>query len=418
MAQRMKVGISWRELMNFVKGRETWLFLFFLIIYFSLLALWGINRPEPWHDEHHFVETVKYFGENFNSTALYNYEEMSTPLPFFIYAVWGKLAGFQLPVLRILSILVACLTFLVFFSIFKKYYNGLVALVVVPFFALNPYFAGASIFVFTDMMAILFLGLSFLGIQRGKPFLLGIALASALLTRQYLAFLVPAIFLYTSLVFLNSGKKGELKYLIAVVLSCVPLGLLMLFWGGSTPVNTLRDTFISYAFTFHPAFLTLYISQIFIYSFPFILFKWRKFFLDRKIVLISLLASVSYLLFPVSSSIPAIEVDVTTVGYFHRFLKMFLSDSMVHVVFYFAYLMSLPVLFTFISSAYSDFKQKRIGLRFLFTATLLFYLLVMPFSYLVWEKYFIPVLPVVVFLIMNDFRKEEKILPEKVLCRS
>lgn len=403
----------WRKLNNFIKGRETRIFLSFLMFYFILLALWGINRSEPWHDEQHFVETVNYFGQNFNSNALYNYEEMSTPLPFIIYAAWGKLVGFQLPVLRILSIIIALITYLLFFSLFKNYYSSLTALMAVPFFAFNPYFAGASIFVFTDMMAILFLGLSFVSLQRGKPVLLGIALASALLTRQYLVFLVPAFFLYIFLNFRNSGQKGYLKYMSAVALSCVPLVLLMFFWGGSSPVNTVRNNYISYAFTFHPSFLTLYISQIFIYSFPFILFQWRKFYQNKRIVLISLLLSVSYLAFPVSSSIPAIEADVFTVGYFHRFLKMFLSDGMVHIVFYLTYLMSLPVLISFISSALDDFKQKRIGLRFLCAVTFLFFLLVMPFSYLVWEKYFIPVLPVVVFLIMSDSRSEERFLLEK-----
>jgi len=404
------VGTIWKILINFVKGREERIFFFFLIFYFIFLALWGINRSEPWHDEYHFVETIKYFGQNFNSNALYNYEEMSTPLPFIIYAIWGKLFGFQLPVLRVFSIIIAFSTYLVFFSLFRRYYSSITALMAVPFIALNPYFAGASIFVFTDMMAILFLGLSFLSIQRGKPVLLGMALASALLTRQYLIFLIPAFFLYFFFNFFNSGQKEYLKYMRAILLSCVPLGLLMLFWGGSSPVNTVKDKYISHAFTFHPSFLTLYISQIFIYSFPFILFYWKKFYSNKKIVLISLLVSVSYLAFPVKSSIPAIEVDVLTVGYFHKFLKMFLSDGMIHIVFYFTYLMSLPVLFTFISSVFADIKQKRIGLRFLFAVALLFFLLVMPFSYLVWEKYFIPVLPVVLFLIMCDFNDEKRIL--------
>lgn len=394
--------------MKFINDKETWFFYFFLMLYLISLSIWGINRSEPWHDEGHFVETIEYFGKNLNLTALYNYEEMSTPLPFIVYALWGKLVGFQLPLLRILSILVAFSTYVVFFALFKNYYSSLIALLAVSFIALNPYFAGASVFVFTDMMAVCFLGLSFLAVLKGKPVLLGIALASALLTRQYLAFLVPAFFLFFLLNLVYSGERIYLKYLSAVALSCVPLGLLVLFWGGFSPVNNVKNLYIPYAFTFHPEFLTLYICQIIIYVFPFVLYNWKKFYLNNKILLISLAVSFLYLLFPVRPSMPGIEVNVLTVGYFHRFLKIFLSDRITHVVFYFSYLLSLPVLFTFLYSVVSDIKQKRLGLRFLCVATLLFFLLVMPFSYLLWEKYFLPVLPVVVFLIFNDYRKSEK----------
>lgn len=399
--------MSWQVLRRWFEGRGTWLFYSFFILYFALLAIWGINRCEPWHDEGHFVETIKYFGGNFNRTALYNYEEMSTPLPFIIYAVWGKLVGFELPELRILSILIAFLSYLTFYILFKSHFDRLVAFLVVSFIALNPYFAGASLFVFTDMAAVLFLGLSFLSVVKKKPVLLGFALASALLSRQYLAFMVPSFFLFFSLKMLYNRDKKMLQYMSAVLISCIPLGLLMLFWGGSCPVNTVRNNYISYAYTFHPEFLTLYICQIFIYSFPFVLYKWKRFYSNKKIIVISFIASLTYFIFPVKPSQPGIAVNVFTVGYFHRLLTMVFPDGLVDIIFYLTYLLSLPVLLDFLSALISDIKLKRLGLRSLSVFTFVFYLIVMSFSYLVWEKYFVPVLPLVILLILKEYNPDK-----------
>lgn len=392
-----------QKFLKWAECNATFILYSFLVIYFSSLAIWGINRPDAWSDEYHFVETIKYFGNNLNLSTLHSYEEMSTPLPFIVYAIWGKVAGFELPMLRILSILIAFCTYLVFYSIFKSYFSRLTALLAVTFFALNPYSAGASLFVFTDMIAILSLGLSFLSVIKRKPVLLGISLSSAMLSRQYLAFLVPPFVIYYGLKVLYSKEKSDLKSLLTVVLSCIPLGLLVLYWGGSCPDNLRKEQYMSYAFAFHPEFMTLYICQIVVYTFPFLLYYWKRFYTDKKIILISILVSLLYFVFPVKPSIAGIEANVLTVGYFHRFLRVFLSDGWINLTFYISFLFALPVLFTLLLSMISDLRKKKISITFLSIGTMMCFLLVMPFSYLVWEKYFLPVLPIMIFLILSRF---------------
>ena len=379
------------------EGKENILFAIFFTCYLAALAVWGINR-EHWHDEYHFVKTIHYFGKTPILSALYNYEEMSTPLPFLTYALWGKMTGFQLPHLRIFSLIIAFCTYLAIFSFFKRHLSQRTSLFAVVFLACIPYFAGASIFVFTDMMAILFLALAFLAAEKRKPVLLSISLAAAVLSRQYFIFLVPPFFFFYALRLYFLKNRSEAYFAIGTLLSCIPLGALFLYWGGSCPVNETQKMYVSNAFLFHPEFLSLYIGQIFLYALPFTLYYWKKFYLNRRILVSSLILSSFYLISPIKPSAPAIEVNKLTVGYFHRFLTLFLNDTMIHVVFYLCFLLALPLLLTFIFNAISNFRNRNFSLVFLSELSLLFFLITMSFSYLLWEKYFIPILPLVLFL--------------------
>jgi hypothetical protein len=82
-------------------------FLIAFIIFESIVVIAGDLNREPWGDEYHFVQTVKQFGTNFSIETLTHYNEMSGPLPFIIYSLWGRVFGFDLFILRLLSILIA-----------------------------------------------------------------------------------------------------------------------------------------------------------------------------------------------------------------------------------------------------------------------------------------------------------------------
>jgi len=59
----------------------------FLLCYETLLYF-TVTRNQPlWHDEGHFIETIKYCADGLNLERLKNYNEMSTPLPFLIYVL-------------------------------------------------------------------------------------------------------------------------------------------------------------------------------------------------------------------------------------------------------------------------------------------------------------------------------------------
>ncbi|MDH5683388.1 MAG: hypothetical protein OEZ20_02865 [candidate division WOR-3 bacterium] len=91
------------------------LFIGFLII-FEGIAVYVINLKSPyWADEVHFVETIRQFGKEINLNLIRHYNEMSTPLPFILYALWGRIFGFEVHILRYFSMIIAFITYILFY---------------------------------------------------------------------------------------------------------------------------------------------------------------------------------------------------------------------------------------------------------------------------------------------------------------
>ena len=111
----------------------------------------AFERPY-WGDEIHFVETINRFGKNMGLNTIKHYNEMSTPLPFMLYALWGRIFGFEIHILRILSVIIAVATYILFhWLLFLIFGNIKVASLTSAFLVLHPYMVGFSVFVFTDM---------------------------------------------------------------------------------------------------------------------------------------------------------------------------------------------------------------------------------------------------------------------------
>ncbi|MCC7035133.1 MAG: hypothetical protein IT179_20110 [Acidobacteria bacterium] len=119
---------------------------------------------------------------------------MRGPLTFAIYGAWGRLAGFGTAELRLLSPFVAGATALVWLAFLRdRLRSRAVVGLALATLVLNPYFIGLSVFVFTDMLALLGLALALLGTTRRQPWLSAVGLVVATCARQYLAFLAPAL---------------------------------------------------------------------------------------------------------------------------------------------------------------------------------------------------------------------------------
>jgi hypothetical protein len=275
------------------------------------------------------------------------------------------------------------------------------ALLVTFFLVFQPYCIGISIFVYTDMMALFFLASSLMAFQKEKPVFLAISIAGALLCRQYFLFL-PAAFILYYLIRLSLSKcKKSYKMLISAIASCIPLIFLFAFWGGFTPQNEMRGLYLQEGLYFQVDFLVLHISLFSVYLFPVILYCWKKYYIKAKLLLVSFLTSWIYFLFPVKAAEPAMAVNVFTVGFFHRFLRLTLGSNAEHFIFYILFLFSLPVVIWVIQDTYHQIKS-RVPTAFLFTNfSILFFLMIMPFSYLNWEKYFLPLIPIALIQILG-----------------
>jgi 4-amino-4-deoxy-L-arabinose transferase-like glycosyltransferase len=371
------------------------LFILFLLVYESILYA-GIGLRQPtWADEHHFIPTIEKFGREISLKQLKTYNDMSTPLPFILYALWGKLIGFHLHQLRFFSLIIAFFTFLSFFIYYVKISGRIkTALLVTLFLIFQPYSIGISVFVYTDMLALFFLAWALFAFQKEKPTLLAFSLSGALLCRQYFIFLAGAFFLYYLLQMIFNQNRNSFKMIISTIISVLPLFSLVILWHGFSPENEMRNLYLQKGLYFHTEFLVLYICLFAVYLFPMIIYRWKKYYRNRILLLYSLLISFIYFLFPVKASEPAVSVGVYTVGFFHRFIRMILGSSSEHFVFYIMFLISLPVVLSVIKDAYFQVIHKNLT-AFLFTnLSIIFFLIIMPFSYLNWEKYFLPIIPI------------------------
>jgi len=327
---------------------------------------------------------------------------MSTPLPFILYAFWGKLVGFHMHQLRFFSLIIALFTFITFYFFYWQSSGRVhIALLVTFFLIFQPYSIGISVFVYTDMLALFFLAWSLIAFQREKPLLLAISAAGALLCRQYFIFLPAAFFLYYLIQLIISPRGKSHTMLISSLVSVVPLVSLLILWRGFSPQNEMGNLYLQKGLYFHIEFLVLYISLFIVYLFPIIIYRWKKYYTNYKLLFLSILLSFTYFLFPVRVSEPAMAVGVFTVGFFHRFIRMTLGSSFEHIVFYLIFLFSLPVVLWIIQDIYSQIKYRNPN-SFLFADLgIIFFLIIMPLSYLNWEKYFLPIIPIALIQILG-----------------
>ena len=248
-----------------------------LLIFEGIVFYFGINRPY-WGDEAHFVNTINLFGKDMGIDTIKHYKEMSTPLPFILYSIWGRIFSFDIEMLRLFSVIIAFSTYLLFHKLVFSLVNDIkISLLTTAFIVVNPYMIGLSVFVFTDMLAILFVIISCIAVRKQSPIVLTISLACGLLSRQYLIFFVLAVSLFYLWKYYQYRKRDDKTMLLACIISLMPLLVLFTLWKGLSPDNELRNIYLDENYKFHPAYFTLYVCQLFIYLAPLILISNRHF---------------------------------------------------------------------------------------------------------------------------------------------
>jgi hypothetical protein len=367
------------------------------VIAVLLTTVWYVDLGSPcYHDECHFVETVELFGRDMALATIKGYNEMSTPLPFILYAFWGRMFGFGLPVLRLFSVLVAVVTYVLFYRLLTDVLGCMSSTFAsAAFLILNPYMIGLSVFVYTDMLTLLFLIVSCMAVLRRKPVVLFVSLSAALLCRQFMIFLVLALFVFYALDLLRKRSRGALKMLLGCACALIPLAALVVLWRGLSPDNEVRAVYLSTGLYYHPGHLTLYLVMFCVYLLPFIVINWQRLYRDARVLIASLVLGWSYWLFPVSASPYTMMMDRYTTGFFHRAVKHAVgNDLLVHIVYFVLYMAAIPVIWYIIRDLYQGICRKRIDFPFFLDLTIVSFLVIMPFAYLAWEKYFLLILPI------------------------
>lgn len=374
-----------------------------IIVFYQLIIVTFIPLDSKVHgDERHFIETIRYFSD-FDLHKVKDYKEVAPPLVFVIYAVWGKIFGFEIQNLRVLSLIIAFITFLLlhrlFFQTFKDKNSVILILL---FFLLNPYIIGFNVLIFTDMLTLLFVCLFCLAVYKNITWLLFFSASSALLCRQYSIFILIAGMFYYMIIYFHKREKKILINALSIAVSMIPLLLLFIVWRGLAPQSGLDYWVGKTSMHFSLNNLNTYILMSVVYSFPIMIFRFKYLF-SFKILLIVAIAGVVYFIFPVEPSTVTVEMTMhDTVGLFHRSLKTFtISYTIEHIIFYFFFVLGLGLLWCISMNLYDRFSNKEIDYNLFTEIAYLCFLLIMPFSYQVWEKYLIIVLPIIFIIILK-----------------
>jgi hypothetical protein len=179
----------------------------------------------------------------------------------------------------------------------------------------------------------------------------------------------------------------------------LPLGALAILWAGLSPVNELRAVYLSDGLGFNPHALSLYLALPGLYLAPLVAVVCATAPFRSRYLAAACIATSVVLLFPVAASPTQLREGASTVGFVHRaavtllpaFAQTwpFLAGTFVGWYAVSAAATTLPRVTSTVSSLH----------RQLLIAIVASFLVVMPFSYMPWEKYGLPLLMAVVPLL-------------------
>jgi 4-amino-4-deoxy-L-arabinose transferase-like glycosyltransferase len=371
---------------------RSWALVTFVLL--CVLGAAGIQRP-AWGDELHFAETIRLFVHAPAIRTLLEYPEVTPPMTYVLYAVWASAFGVSLAALRIFSIILALATWNLLFAFFQKITGSserawCLSLVVL----LNPYALGTSVFVFTDVPALFFLLAGAWAVLDDRPFLYGFASAAALCCRQY-AIILPLSVVVRELLRWNDGGRRDRRFLLASAASLLPLSVLMAFWGGIAPRPGIERWVAANPSLFNLHAITTYLAFGALYSFPVLVWSFLHRTFGRRDIPVLSAGLIWFILIPViPSAVTVQQTRFDTVGLAHRGIAFVVGagipTQVVLAVFFLAGLLMTSDIARDVLRG--DATPRRSGMAFASVMWLAF-LLIMPFSFQVWEKYLLLVLP-------------------------
>ncbi len=212
----------------------------------GIAALQGLTeRVRTFHVEDegwYHVPTILQFGEQLPAVDLGSYPAAQTPLYHLLFALWGKVAGFELWDLRLLNVAISYVTLLVLFRWLRRGFgfDQGQALALTLLFGLSPHVLGVSFAVLTDNLSLLFGIVALERFHRASQdrslgtFAVGCAvMAAAILTRQSFLWLAP-VAAWSVLTAAPSARRVVAGAAVASV-ALLPFAALVAVWGGLVP---------------------------------------------------------------------------------------------------------------------------------------------------------------------------------------
>jgi 4-amino-4-deoxy-L-arabinose transferase-like glycosyltransferase len=368
-----------------------------------------VRHWAPWGDEAHYLETVRRFGEGLDLQLLRSYpHEMTGPLGFVAYGLWGRMVGFDLWPLRLLSPLLALATCLLLTGLLQHVAHRRLVIAGTAMLALNPYFVGLAVFVFTDMLALLFMLVAVTGFVRDRRWLTIAGMAGAVTTRQFQVFLVLA-FILASFTLIARRPPQVARQLVAIAVGLLPFGALVWLWGGLSPANSIRRIFwTSPHFDLHG--LSLYLAIPGVYALPLVIYRLYR--LRHRVPWSTVAGGIAIaalvLIFPVRAAAVQVRGGWETVGFAHRALTYLLPGAAATAVWFASACCWLVAAIEQGRRAWRSRDHVASSLPVTACCGVISFLAVMPFSYMPWEKYALPLIVfAIVVLCMETERRDE-----------
>ncbi len=146
-----------------------------------------------------------------------------------------------------------------------------------------------------------------------------------------------------------------------------------------------------------------YITFSVIYIFPIVILFYSRIRLDIKNFLIAIIFTFGLTFFPIKPSIATLAfTDYNTVGFIHQYLNKILTDNILglKIIFWILLLIGIYINVEIVKRFVFAVKAKILEKEIILTILWFLFLLIMPFSYQVWEKYLTMILP---FLVLNIY---------------
>lgn len=386
--------------MNKIKPYPVWLT--FSLISLTLIGFISLELPFR-GDERHIVETIRLFANNFNFETIKDYPEVTPPFFYLFYALWAKVFSSSIVSLRILTLIISFITWqLVYFlnSYFTK--KGIHTLLLSLLIVINPYFFGAGVFVFTDMLTIMLCLAAIMSFAKDRFILFMVFSTLAILCRQYAVIFPIAVMIFFVIRYLQQ-KPINRFYLFGSLLTLLPLIFLFVIWGNILPESGIKKWVIPNSSFYNLDYITTYITFSIVYIFPLALVFFKKMRINYSNLIIALILTIVLSFFPVKPSIATLVfTDYKTVGLVHQAIaELFGYNSLIlKIILWILLLIGCYINVELMRRFFLNIKTNLFNREMIMTLLWILFLVIMPFSYQVWEKYLTMILP---FLVLGVY---------------
>ena len=260
---------------------------------------------------------------------------------------------------------------------------------------INPYFFGAGVFVFTDMLTILFCLAAVISFLKDGVTLYIIFSTLAILCRQYAVIIPIAVIIFFLISFIRK-KPINRFYLLGSLLTFLPLIFLFLFWGNILPESGIEKWIIPNSSFYNLDYIDTYVTFSIVYIFPFALVFLRKARIKYSNLTIAIIITIALSFFPVKPSMATLVLtDFETVGFVHQAISEFFGYNSIglKIILWIFLFIGCYINVEILKRLYIEIKEKRLDRKIILVLLWILFLLIMPFSYQVWEKYLTMILP-------------------------